>query len=146
MRWDNLCHHISILSHSLPYPDILIIHLGGNDIGKYSTLDLIFKIKRDLQHIHLSFPSTKIIFSEMIPRFLWLSFPENRSLEKIRRRVNHSIEKFMPILNSFSYRHTELEGGFSGLYRSDGIHLSDIGLDIFNSDLQNMVEMATVLG
>ncbi|XP_040181606.1 uncharacterized protein LOC120936645 [Rana temporaria] len=146
LRWDNLCHHISNLSHSLPYPDILIIHLGGNDIGKYSTLDLIFKIKRDLQHIHLSFPSTKIIFSEMIPRFLWLSFPENRSLEKIRRRVNHSIEKFMPILNSFSYRHTELEGGFSGLYRSDGIHLSDIGLDIFNSDLQNMVEMATVLG
>lgn len=135
-----------MLSHILPHPDILIIHLGGNDVGKSSTLDLIFLIKHDLQHIHLIFPGTRIIFSEIIPRLVWLSFSENRSLEKIRRRVNHSIAKFMPTLSGLSYRHTELEGGFSGLYRQDGIHLSDIGLDIFNMDFQNMIERAAVLG
>ena len=103
-------------------------------------------IKNDLQRIHLFFPGTRIIFSEMIPRLIWLSLSEKKSLEKIRKRVNHSIEKFMPVLGSFSYRHTELEGGLSGLYRPDGVHLSDIGLDIFNMDFQNMIEMATVVG
>lgn len=146
LQWNNLFCHLSALSQRWPSPNILIIHLGGNDVGKQSTLDLIFMMKQDLHRIHLSFPGTRVLFSEMVPRLVWLSSPETKPLEKIRRRVNHSIAKFMPFLDSFSFRHVDLEGGFSGLYRQDGVHLSDVGLDIFNLDLQNMIEMAAVVG
>lgn len=146
MRWNQLFLILSNLAQSWPLPSILIIHLGGNDIGKVSTMDLIFMIKRDLQRVKLSFPNTRVVFSEVVPRLVWMSSPRVNPLEKIRRRINHSVEKFMPYMNGFSWRHVDLEGGFQGLYRRDGIHLSDIGLDIFNVGLQNCIEMAAVVG
>lgn len=33
-----------------------------------------------------------------------------------------------------------------GLYRQDGVHLSDVGVDIFNLGLQYGIEMAVVVG
>ena len=123
LQWNNLSFHISKLPKFL-----------------------MFMIKKDLQMIQMFFPVVKVIFSEIIPRLVWLSPGKLRSLEKIRKRVNHSIEKFMQNMDSFSFRHVELEGGFPGLYRRDGVHLSNIGLDIFNTGLQSMIEKAAVLG
>lgn len=82
----------------------------------------------------------------MVLCFVWLSSSETKPLEVIRRRVNQSIEKRMPLLDSFSFWHIDLEGGFSGLYRQDRVHLSDVGLDIFNLGLQTMIEMAALWG
>lgn len=45
----------------------------------------------------------------------------------------------MPFIGGFSFRHFDLEGGFLDLYQGDYIHLSDIGLDIFNMGLQNII-------
>lgn len=44
MLWADLFFELGCLHHFLPSPDILIIHLGGNDIGQIKTLDLIFSI------------------------------------------------------------------------------------------------------
>lgn len=122
-----------------------MIHLGGNDLGRIKTLDLLFMIKHDLQRFKFTFPKTTIIFFEIVPRLTWYS-PDLKPLEKIRKRTNRFVEKFMPDVYGFSFRHFELEGGISGLYRQDGIHLSDIGLDILNLGLQSCIEMAAVLG
>lgn len=46
---------------------------------------------------------------------------------------------FLPFLNGLSYRHVDLEGFIDGLYRDDRVHLSDVGFDICNVGLQNMV-------
>lgn len=142
----DLFFYLSTLFHSWPSPFILIFHLGGNDVGTMKMLDLMFLIKRDLHRLKLYFPNTCIIFSEMVSRLHWLYSPGRKSLEKIKKRVNHSIEKFMPLLGGFSFYHVDLEGGFPGLYRQDGIHLSDVGLEIFNLGLQNLIERAAVLG
>ena len=56
------------------------------------------------------------------------------------------MEKFMPSIEGFSYRHADLEGGIPGFYRSDLIHLSEVGLDLFNLGLQTCVEMAVAVG
>lgn len=48
-------------------------------------------------------------------------------------------------VGGFSFCYVHLEFFFPGLYREDGVHLSDIGLDIFNSGLQDMVEKAASL-
>lgn len=60
----------------------------------------------------------------------------------MRKRVNRALEKCMPLLNGLSYRHVDLEGGYPGLYRPDGVHLSEVGLDIFNLGLQYSIESA----
>lgn len=38
---------------------------------------------------------------------------------------------FMPQIGRLSYRHVDLEGGYPGLYRQDGVHLSEVGIDLF---------------
>lgn len=50
------------------------------------------------------------------------------------------MQKFLPLLNGFSYRHKELEGFLPGFYLQDSHQLSDIGLDLFNLGIQDMVE------
>lgn len=69
-----------------------------------------------------------------------------RILLKKIRRVNRAVEKCMTSIGGFSFRHVDLERGFPSLYRDDGIHLSDIGLDIFNADLQSCIEQAAGAG
>ena len=144
LQWKNLLVQIFKLVESGPSPDVIVIHGGGNDVGKQ--LELLLMFKNDFHLLQKHFPRARLIFSEIVPRLIWLSAGKQRNLEKIRRRINHAMEKFMPKLGGFSFRHTELEGGFPGLYRQDGIHLSDVGLDIFNSDIQTMIEKAAVLG
>ncbi|XP_040181175.1 uncharacterized protein LOC120914564 [Rana temporaria] len=63
-------------------------------------------------------------------------------LEKIRKKINRAMAKFMPSIGGMSFRHVELEGRIPGFYRSDNVHLSDVALDILNLDLQTSVELA----
>lgn len=128
---------VSIMAHA--------IHFGyslGNDLGKVKTLDLLFMIKQDLQRFCITSPGTTLVFSEIVPRLSWLSSDQRRVMEKMRKRVNRALEKCMPLINGLSYRHVDLEGGYPGLYRPDGVHLSEVGLDIFNLGLQYSIESA----
>lgn len=78
----------------------------------------------------MSFANTVLVFSEIIPRLLWL----NSLFEKVRKRISRGIEKFLPTNIGFSFRHVDIEGSVAGLYREDGVHLSDSDLDIFNTN------------
>lgn len=144
MRLHDLRQTLSFLHNSWPQPDIVIFHVSGNDIGSRHTLDIISQLKWEFLQLNSLFPNTVLIFSEIVPRLLWLEDPASRYCEKIRKRINRALAKFMPSINGISYRHVDLEGGVRGLYRSDKVHLSDIALDIFNLDLQSCIELAVV--
>lgn len=98
-----------------------------------------------MHRFKLSSPNTTVIFSEIVSRLSWLFSPQRRAMEKIRKRINRAMEKYLPSLEGFSYRHIEL-GGLQGLYRQHGIHLSDVGLDVFNLGLQSCIDMAAGMG
>uniref|UniRef100_A0A8C5MXJ2 Uncharacterized protein n=1 Tax=Leptobrachium leishanense TaxID=445787 RepID=A0A8C5MXJ2_9ANUR len=63
------------------------------------------------------------------------------ALKRARRKLNHAVSHFVLRLGGgLAIRHRELEGNNSVLVRSDGVHLTDIGLDIFNVGLQAGIE------
>ncbi|OCT97462.1 hypothetical protein XELAEV_18009686mg [Xenopus laevis] len=99
-------------------PDIIVIHLGGNDID------------------------TIITWSEVVSRRVWLYDIQHRPVDRCRRKLNFAVAKFLRSLNMSTYRHQELELGAEGLFRTDGVHLSDIGNYIFNTSLQKIIEKA----
>ena len=146
LQWHQLYFHLSRLLQVWPPPSILVLHLGGNDLGNLRTVDLLGFIKRDLARFHAISPNTVIIFSEIVPRLAWLSSDMRRVMERMRKRVNRAMEKFMPTIGGLCYRHIDLEGGVPGFSRSDGVHFSEIGLDLFNLGLQSSIEMAVVVG
>lgn len=146
MLWRMFCDSLSSLHEKWPLPRDIILHLSGNDIGKCNTLQLLAHMKLDLQCLHAVLPQTILVFSEIIPRKVWLISSEFHCFEKICKRVNRAMSKFIPSVAGFSFRHIDLEGGLAGFYREDNVHLSDIALDIFNLDMQTCVELAVARG
>lgn len=130
------------LTYGWPLADVLIIHLGGNVIGNLKTLNILFQIRSAIQELKSS--RTVIAFLEIIPRLVWLQEDGFSVFDKVRKRINRRIEKFMSLGYGISFRHVDLAGG--GLYQRDGIHLSDVGLDILNLNFQTIIEQAVGWG
>ncbi|XP_069592534.1 uncharacterized protein [Ranitomeya imitator] len=139
LKWPSLVSEVKSCLEKFPYPDLIVVHLAGNDLGRINTLNLLAIMRSDLTYLRQTFPLSGVVFSEIIPRRAWhcnqLSF-----LDKIRKRVNFSMKKFLPLISGFSFRHTDLEGFLPGMFRNDLVHLSDIGLDIFNLNMGNIIE------
>ncbi|XP_041417142.1 peroxisome proliferator-activated receptor gamma coactivator-related protein 1-like [Xenopus laevis] len=140
LKWDDMLPIALQMSTRWGIPAIITVHLGGNDIGSFRSIDLIRNIKRDLAQLRFLFPDSCIVWSEVIPRLIWLQ--DVRPLERCRKKVNFCISKFAKSVNILVHRHFELELGGEGLYWHDRVHLSDIGYDIFNMGIQDALEKA----
>lgn len=146
LQWYQLYFHLTRLCQIWPPPSILVIHLGGNDLGNVKTLDLLFMIKQDLHCFSIASPGTTLVFYKVVLRLSWLSSAQRRVMEKMRKRVSGALEKFMPQIGGLSYWHVDLESGYPGLYRPGGAHLLEVDIDIFNLGLQYSIEMAATFG
>lgn len=141
--WEELLIEFGRILLVCPAPDILLIHLGGNDVGQQKTLDFILRIQHVIHQIKLSFPDLVVGFSEIIPRLRWIESLMLKPLERVCKRINEAMEKFMCPVYGLSFRYVDLEGGLPGLYRDDVVHLSEICLDILNLYFQTSIELAT---
>lgn len=94
--------------------------------------------------IRLMFPSAILAFSEMIPRPIRSPSGSLFYLDRIRRCLNRTIHNFLLSSGGVLFCHAELEGFVPGLFCTDMVHLSAIGLYIFNMGLQNLIKTATV--
>lgn len=121
LQWFQLYFHLSRMYQVWPPPSILVIHLGGNDLGNIRTLDLLFGIKQNLHRFKLRSPYTVIVFSEILPRLSWFSSLQQKVMQKMRKRINRAMAKYMPLIGGLSYRHVDFEGGIQGFYRQNGV-------------------------
>ena len=65
-----------------PSPDMILIHLGSNDIGTIKTCNLIENIETDILRLKLLFPKCRIIWSELLTRRYWHNAKKGTALEK----------------------------------------------------------------
>ncbi|XP_044124736.1 uncharacterized protein LOC122919648 [Bufo gargarizans] len=145
LRWSQVLPESVHLSTLARPPVILAIHAGGNDLCLLKVAELITLIRADLERIPTFFPEVIIVWSEMIPRVTWQGARDSGSVERARRSVNARISRFVRSRGGVVIRHYQLEGDNQRLMRPDGVHLNDIGLDIFLSGLQDGVEQALFL-
>lgn len=62
--WEkNILSVIQDLASGMLLPDILIIHVGGNNIDKVKMVDLLWKMKYDLSCLKCVLPNAIFIFS-----------------------------------------------------------------------------------
>lgn len=66
MQWKDLHDTVTVsyLHGQWPVPQIVILHLSGNDCN---TLGLLAQIKLDLLCLHVVLPDTIFIFSKIVP-------------------------------------------------------------------------------
>ncbi|KAJ8375247.1 hypothetical protein SKAU_G00058270 [Synaphobranchus kaupii] len=90
-------------------PDVMVIHLGGNSIGTYGNtrISLMRCMKTDIREIDLLFPKTKLMFSDILPRWNWRgqTATTRYGLERTRRRLNGAMFGFLSDMALSSPQH-----------------------------------------
>ncbi|XP_029376539.1 uncharacterized protein LOC115055158 isoform X2 [Echeneis naucrates] len=141
ITWSQLLPQLHQLKVTWPNPDILIMHLGGNDLSTDSPTDLLASVKKDLTSMRSIFPQCLLVWSNILPRRAWRHSNDSHEVDLIRTTVNRRIQNIISELGGTSLAHDNIRcGANTGLYRADGVHLSPKGIDVFNLNLQDFLE------
>ncbi|XP_052711626.1 uncharacterized protein LOC128185949 isoform X2 [Crassostrea angulata] len=142
MVWEYLYTTVSSMLIANKQPTILIIHCGGNNIGDpQNTLKGIQKfMKLTLSQIADLLPNTLIVWSHILPRSNWRQSLSTIEGENSRRRINSAIATFvLKKLNGASIKYPDIQITQKRLCRLDGVHLSDLGNNIYINSLKNAI-------
>eukprot|EP00105_Crassostrea_gigas_P006364 XP_011420273.1 PREDICTED: uncharacterized protein LOC105323025 isoform X2 [Crassostrea gigas] len=142
MVWEYLYTTVSSMLIANKQPTILIIHCGGNNIGDpQNTLKGIQKfMKLTLSQIADLLPNTLIVWSHILPRSNWRQSLSTNEGENSRRRINSAIATFvLKKLNGASIKYPDIQITQKRLFRLDGVHLSDLGNNIYINSLKNAI-------
>jgi len=92
---DGVRRQIGIMMRYEDDPQFTIVHIGGNDIGKYKVGILRNKLKNELEWLQKKLPNTVIVWSQLLPRCFWRYSPNKVAMEKCRLRINSSVASFL---------------------------------------------------
>lgn len=143
MTWEELVPQLVRLRNKWPLPDILIIHLGGNDINVRNTEDLLSAIKEELTLVHNIFPHCLIVWSDILPRHHWeqdmscSGVEVDEETDRIRDLINFRAHLIVTELGGRVLTHDNIG---PELYHNNGVYLSDEGIQRFNQNIQEFVE------
>lgn len=145
LRWSQVLPEAIEISRTASRPVVLVIHAGGNDLCLMRLAELLTLVRADLDRIMGYFPEMVLVWSEVVPRVTWQGARDAGAVERARRTFNTRMSRFVRSRAGVVIRHRQLEGDNRTLMREDGVHLNEIGLDIFLSGLQDGVEQALFL-
>ncbi|OCT60520.1 hypothetical protein XELAEV_18046547mg [Xenopus laevis] len=120
---------MGVLYANETHPHILVMHLGGNDMGIMSQRDLVRQVKIDIDKNRSLFVGVGILLSEMVPRLVWRWARDCSAMERSRVKFNKLLSVFVRRSGGVVIWHKELESVLPGYYRRDGVHLSEVGMD-----------------
>lgn len=106
MVWSRVVWHYARLDQPT---DMLVLHVGGNDLGVRPIGELMLAIKADFMTLCLAFPGMLIVWSDMVVRTAWRM---TRSVERVNKssiKVNKVVGRFVSRNGGLVIRHAELE-------------------------------------
>ncbi|KAM4045532.1 uncharacterized protein ACNLHF_009390 [Anomaloglossus baeobatrachus] len=88
------------------------------------------------------YPGLIVVWSDILTRLAWRGDRSVDKVNKARAQVNRVVALFMTRNGGLVVRHRELEPATWQFRRGDGVHLNDIGADLWALGLQDGVERA----
>ena len=140
MLWSEFNPTVSKLIPRFPPSAMIIIQLSSNDLGTCKSIDLIQNIERNILRLRLLLPSTRSIWSDILMRRYWHCTHNGTAFERARKRINSAVNKFVKNDGHCVIHHPNIRAREKNLYRFDGTHFSDIGVDIYLNNIQGAVE------
>ncbi|CAN2390257.1 hypothetical protein PRIEUP_LOCUS293, partial [Pristimantis euphronides] len=132
MQWGRMLGEVQRFVNLDWKPNIIVLHAGGNDIGKRPCRELARDIKYDILRLWQLYPETIVAWLEIVRRKKW------RNGGKVSRLVS----AFVVRNGGITVRHRELEAPGANYWRSDGVHLTEVGLAFWLLNIQQGVERA----
>ncbi|XP_048769305.2 uncharacterized protein LOC125675594 isoform X1 [Ostrea edulis] len=122
-----------------PSPTALLIHCGGNDLGKTSVRKIRLAINQLVHYLRQEFCSAHIIWSLILPRIAWRYTQNTKAMEKARKRINSFIQSRVCEVGGSIIHYPDISD-HPQFFQSDGVHLSQLGNQIFLNTLQGGLE------
>ena len=139
MSWINIVPIVFRSIRCFEIPRALLLHVGGNDLGNYTTKELIKHLKFAIYVVNCMLPTTSFIFSTILSRRSWRYSSNCIAMENARKRVNRVIRTFFQCNCAYVVTHPDLEDCHTSLFK-DGVHLFFLGNDIFINIIQGALE------
>ena len=131
MKWQQLLPKIQYAALHNAAPKAIVVHVGSKDLAYQKGVVLIHNMKDDLSNLVQTFTSSAIFVSAMLPRIVWSGTQVPDKMESKRKFINRVIRRFIKYNGRGVFiDHPEITSDTPGLYKPDGVHLSDIGSDI----------------
>ena len=124
-------------SRRLPKPRVIVLHVGGNDLGGEPWTRLVSRMKRDLRWVLTEFPETTVLFSHILPRmrFWGQRDASSKALNLAGRRMSKEISTFLHKRGHGAIRHDGIRLE-ANVLDDRGVHLNDRGNEIFLNDFK----------
>ena len=119
-------------------PNILVVHLGTNDIFHMSKRQIMKVLSETLTFLRQRLPQVMLVWSEILPRLFWYGEHKRGRGNKVRVDINRhaaSLMKALPGDNRVIY-YPAFHNRPHRLFRYDGVHLSSMGNQMFRSQIQ----------
>jgi len=117
-------------------PRIIIIHIGGYLDAK----TLCERIKEILIWVHGLLPHTMLVWYQILPRLSWRYSTNLNAMDRSRNRIHTSTASFLNMSFGSYIRYPEIKMD-QKFFVEDGVHLSNLGCQIFLNTLQGGIEM-----
>ena len=139
MKWNQLLPKIKAILGHTPAPDVMYIHLGGNDLASTPLRKLTCQAKSDMNALAKLCPLTTLIWSDILARVSYRDASNNNKMEKTRKTLNSALRAHTRKLGGKSIRHPGINWDLPHLFRNDGVHLNDRGNDMFLGNFQGSI-------
>ncbi len=120
-------------------PAVIIFHIGTNDLIEVDEFCLRQRISVALQAYISQFPSSKIVWSDILPRVFYFGAKSQPAVERKRRAINRWAKSQCARLGAYCLHHPQFVWSETALYRFDGVHLSPLGTKLFRDNLRSCV-------
>ncbi|XP_078540014.1 uncharacterized protein LOC144824945 [Lissotriton helveticus] len=120
-------------------PDILVIHLGENDLCATKGVVLLRAIKKDLGLIKELWAGCHVFWTELIPRRIWRGAVNPKAVDRARKKVNSEVSRCCRGLGFSRISHREIKFETVEFFRDDGVHLSGVGMDLYLLELREVL-------
>ena len=145
LRWlGGFQSYVDLLLQGRTPPDVLCLHLGGNDLGSsVQKHSLPIVMQRDLERIHSAHPLMRIVFSLINERAAWRALDHPiRPLNRMRQFVNREMVKNVEKMGGTTVDHPQIRHDNLELYHRDQCHLSDLGHGLFLDNIAQAIAAA----
>lgn len=130
MVWEDADPWFHELVFQFGYPDVLILHYGGNSIDAMPLRRLQKFVKLTAFNILAFKLNCKIIWSQILPRTYYRQMFSHLAAENAEVRINSSMPNFIIAENGDYFNFLDLQKCSLTFYR-DGNHLTDSAQTIF---------------
>ena len=131
LRWPALIRTVAVAVHQIGIPSLLIVQLGENDLPRSTGRNLWQAIVGDLDSLRQHFPDTHLVWSCLLERQHWRGAVSPEKVDLARRKVCKAASRFIISVGGAVVRHPDISHKIPALYRTDGVHLSDWGMDLW---------------